>query len=639
MAENSRSKLKLAVIIGFLLSLILVVGVGFISFYSGEGFFPSGDSKAARESALFYRSLAEYDNLWERSREARNLTAFSQMLDKLEKQVKGAEFSRSILKRRRILAREDSRFIIPYREAAQNAASAFPRDVTFAALAAEAVIFDPSTPPKKRRFLDTYISRLSASPLANSRFASLILAIRILEGNMKSPQQAAAAIPWDTLANVSLTLPPGRREKRLAEEQILMDAAILKILERQTEEARGVIDKVLEPPPVTEAPVRSAFTETAIISETDTDSEADNGDALFTEDETGEGVAEAVIQPVNPVENAPILSVFAPSPDFLRFAAEFFYDFGPVERTAQLLSSFSDTGSLIRRADAFYLAGDIPAARNGWALLDASEGQAESVSALNIIGRSRYNLALTSNSNDMEKEYLEKLISTPVGDKRIALFGNIRYSRLFDTMEAIAILEEQSPRENPLIELELLRRRLPLLTAAKSIPETWLLLEHHPGNLDLYRWALYYFEFQKEYREIAILLNQIDMQKIKSPWLDIHYSLEQIRGEKFQEAEKILRAIPLAVWVVPANIGRILEYQHSNREALENYEKAWNMLQASKKMNTEDASGVQLRMSHIYRLLGRTDECRKALQLALELDPKNINAQLELDRMDFQNLH
>ncbi|MDR2096396.1 MAG: hypothetical protein LBP76_12910 [Treponema sp.] len=632
MAENTRSKLKLAVVIGFLLSFILLVGIGFISFYSGEGFFLSGDSKAARESALFYRSIAEYDSLWEKSRETRNLAIFSQMLDKLEKQVKGAEFSRSILKRRRILAREDSRFLVPYREAAQNGAKAFPRDVTLAALAAEAVIFDPSTSPQKRQLLDTYLSRLSASPLANSRFASLILAIRILEGTMEGPRRTAAVIPWDTLANVSLTLPPGRREKRLAEEQILIDAAILKILEGQTAEARNVIDKVLGPV-AAEEPVPSALTGTVIPSEDDANSAANDGDVAVPEDE---GV---FVRPANPVRSAPVPSAFAPSPDFLRFAAEFFYDFGPAERAAQLLSSFTDTGSLIRRADAFYLAGNIPEAREGWARLDASEGQTESEAALNIIGRSRYNLALTSDSNDAEKQYLEKLISSQVGDKRILLFGNIRYSRLFDTDQAIAILEAQSPRENPLIDLELLRRRLPLLTAAKSIPETWVLLEHHPGNTDLFRWALYYFEFQKQYTEIAILLNQMEMQKIKSPWMDIHYSFEQIRGERFQEAEERLQNTPLASWVVPANRGRILEYQHSNREALENYEKAWGMLNSSKNMNNEDASNIQLRMSHVYRLLGRTDECRNALQAALELDPENINAQLELDRMDFQNLH
>jgi tetratricopeptide (TPR) repeat protein len=627
MRENTRSKLKLAVVIGFLLSFILLAGIVFIGFYSGENPFLSGDSKAARESALFYRGLAEYDDFWERSREGRNPAAFSQMLDKLEKQAKGAEFSRSILKRRRLLAREDSRFMAPYREAAQKSAEAFPRDVTFAALASEAVIFDPSTPPKKRRLLSAYLSRLSASSLAKSRFASLILAIRILEGNMSSPRQAAAAIPWDTLANVSLTLPPGRREKRMAEEQILMDAAILKILEKQTPEARTVIERVLEPPLVEVAP--SLFTAT--------DSPTDGGGAVLPEEETGEGTRDAPVQPANPVRNTPVLSAFAPSPDFLLFAAEFFYDFGPVERTAQLLLSFTDTGSLIRRADAFYLAGNIPEARSGWAQLDASQG--ESASALNIIGRSRYNLARTSDSSDTEKQYLEKLISNPVDDKRILLLGNIRYSRLFDTGEAIALLEAQNPGGNPLIELELLRRRLPLLTAAKSIPETWLLLEHHPGNQDLYRWALYYFEFQKQYTELAILLNQMDMQKIKNPWIDIHSGFEQIREENFQEAERILRSVPLAVWVVPANIGRILEYQHSNGEALENYEKAWTMLTSSKKMDNEGASNIQLRMSHVYRLLGRTDECRKALQAALELYPENINARLELDRMDFQNLH
>ena len=56
----------------------------------------------------------------------------------------------------------------------------------------------------------------------------------------------------------------------------------------------------------------------------------------------------------------------ATSPGFVRFAAEFFYDFGSPFRAAELFAMLPGEEALSRQADAWWLAGDTENARNIW---------------------------------------------------------------------------------------------------------------------------------------------------------------------------------------------------------------------------------------------------------------------------------
>ncbi|MHC6202878.1 hypothetical protein ACYULU_06755 [Breznakiellaceae bacterium SP9] len=609
--------IKIATLTGFILSLLLLSGMLLISIHSGLRIFGDDAAQAGRESANFFRSVAEYDELWERNRESRNLNSFSQDLDDLDKQFYGAEYSASILKRRRNIAKLDSRYISGYRESAQAAAKNFPEDRSLTALAAEAIIMDPLTPDKSRGSLKEYLSFLSsgADTLIKRRFASLVLAINILEGNLKSAAQVRAVnIPWDILASVSLQIPLGQ-SKRRAEEQVLTDAAILKILDKKPNEAAVVINSVLEAlpqvPQIIEAPGNTEFD---------------------PETETG----------LEPSEEQN-LDMFRASIDFRKFASDFLYDFGSFARSAQLLESLTDDTSIMRRADAYYLSNDLTKARQDWGWIDTQNAPDP-----DILSRSRYNLAATADSKEAEKNFLEKMLQsnnpasagTSTLDRNL-IFGLIRYSRLIeDLADAIQELKNRAPPNNALVDLELLKRRLAITPSAKSIPETWQLLEWHPDDMDLYQWAAYYFEFQKQYTELAILLRQME-QRGKTekdyPWMNLHQCFAAIRAEKLGEAEAILQKTALATWQVPANIARILEYQHSFREADANYQKALDVLELDPKKTKEDASLIYLRKSHVLRFLNKQEECRDALKLALQLNPKNVNARLELDRIDFSS--
>ncbi|MDR3139697.1 MAG: hypothetical protein LBT95_08510, partial [Treponema sp.] len=92
---------------GLFLVFLLCGGLILISLYSGVSLFPS-QGIAAREDT-FYRDLREYDALLAQSRE--NPERLSGLLDRLEKKALGVESHLAVLKRRRALAQENSRFL------------------------------------------------------------------------------------------------------------------------------------------------------------------------------------------------------------------------------------------------------------------------------------------------------------------------------------------------------------------------------------------------------------------------------------------------------------------------------------------------------------------------------------------------
>jgi tetratricopeptide (TPR) repeat protein len=310
----------------------------------------------------------------------------------------------------------------------------------------------------------------------------------------------------------------------------------------------------------------------------------------------------------------------------LRFAAEFFYDFGDPLRAAELFSRFPDEAGTARQADALRLAGRLDSARALWTTL-SSPGNGSAVSPA-LRTRSLYNLAATAADLREELPYLERLLVISPED----VYGVIRYTRLLESPRAIAILEG-SPllRREPLLDLELLRRREDRLPVSRIIPETWLLIERHPAETPLYEWGCYYFDWQRQYGETRVLIRNAGHRGIGSPRLTLHEGLALIREGRLDAAEELLKAVPPeeAVWQIPANIARLLEAKRSTAAALEYYEIA-----SSKVDGGPNAALIQLRIARCLNALGRERESRRVLEYALSLDPDNLNARLELRRLD-----
>jgi tetratricopeptide (TPR) repeat protein len=333
------------------------------------------------------------------------------------------------------------------------------------------------------------------------------------------------------------------------------------------------------------------------------------------------------------------LAAASPPPELLGFAAEFFYDFGDLPRSAELFSRMPGDAALLRQADALWLAGYAGSARTIWSMLatDGETGESDPGAGT----RSLYNLALSAENRAGAAALLERLAAAgPETPGREA--GRIRYSRLLDAPRAVALLESAAP--SALTGLEILRRRTELAGTGRLVTETWLLVGRYPQEEELYRWAAWFFDRQRSYAESALLLKTAARHGFDGRWAAFHRALQLLRDGGLDAAESAFAAIP-GDWAAAANLGRIGEAKGAPARALEWYETAaaaltgnsagepgdWDQTETPRRRET--ASRIQYRIALCLRALGRAGESRRALEYALDLNPDNLSARLELGRL------
>ncbi|AEF81141.1 tetratricopeptide repeat domain protein [Leadbettera azotonutricia ZAS-9] len=575
----SGNPLKPVGLAGLILALVFAWALLFYSVIRDKGVYPEN---AQQSGSTFSRDLARCDAAFLQE----SPEALDRMLSRLEKRAKGQEERLSLLKRRRDLARRnirrDPRWLAGYEKSARDAATAFPYSEPIAAIAIEAILLANDHPAGEALALLKTLSGRVTQP----RFDTLVLSLLALGGDLESPAKAIAVPGIGALLGLDL---PGLPAP--VTQDLLVDKALLDIL---------------------------------------------RGEAAGTR------LANLIRE--NPEDRR-----------LLRMGAEYFYDYGNPLRAAELFARLGDDESLIREADALALAGldSIPAARNIWTALGASAGtspgagQASAAKSRAIQSRSLYNLAATSPTEREAAAWLEKFFTArSMGNienpgpresfydpyDSAGIYGIIRYTRLQDTARSIAILEDETLASSPLLDLELLRRRLETLPNNRSAAEVWLLLGRHPGDGDLYQWGAYWFDRQKLYTETAQLLKIASNNFISAPWMDLHQGLSYLRQEKTGEAEKLFKealAKGSRDWRVSANLARIQEGRRSIAAALESYENA-----AALAPDLKDVSRLQVRISRCLEALGQKEDGRRALEKALELDPDNITARHELRRME-----
>jgi tetratricopeptide (TPR) repeat protein len=532
----------------------------------------------------FHDSLREYDAVLRRGGEAPE--SLEQMLDKLETESRNPENLLSVFKRRRALVQAHPRFLPQYQRAAQKAAAAYPYSEALAAVAAAALIRDRAISA------DTAAELRSRLPLlVSTESSSLRASLHILLGDFKTPREAAEVPLAPVLA---AALPRLRvRVSQAAAETLITGLAILKILDGDPEGAAAEIQG-----------------------------------GLYTG---------------------------SPSPVFRRFAAEYFYDYRDPLRAAELLSQLDTPADISRQADALWLSGRPGSARILWTLLVSPAAETEVPIPADITVRALYNLAVSAGDEVEAAALFDRLLgllppvppaagnSPDAGvfsgpDKsaaRIFTYGIIRYSRMVNTPAALADLEAGLARfpRNPLLELELLRRRGRDTSweLDRVIGETWLLLGRYPQTEELYQWGAWYFEFQRRPAETAALLKAARRRGIEPPWFRLHEALGLIGSGDLDQAETILRTIPSenAGWEVFANLGRILETRRAPAAAIEAYETAASIVQ-----DRQEAARIQLHIARCLKALDRSRESRRVLEYARDLDPNNLMVRLELKRLD-----
>jgi hypothetical protein len=310
----------------------------------------------------------------------------------------------------------------------------------------------------------------------------------------------------------------------------------------------------------------------------------------------------------------------------LRFGAEYFYDANPF-RAAEIFSRFSDPVSLGRLADSLWLAGFREGALKLWTALATPQPEEPPVPR-ELLVRSLYNLASASTEEQAQFFYYGELFSQAPGH----VYGIIGYSRLLDQDRAEGLLAGQDTE--PLLDLELLRRRLGDWEIPRAVAETWLLLGRHPQDAELYRWGAWYFDRQRQFSETALLLRQARLNGVDSPDFGLHQAFQLILEGRLEEAETLLgepfrEGSPNTAWQIPANLGLIMESRRSPSMALDYYDRA-----AALAKDPRGEARVRLRMARCLRMLGRSQESREALEKVLDLDSGNLNARLELQRLD-----
>jgi hypothetical protein len=509
----------------------------------------SGAAGGVRESA-FHRMLREYDFKYRQVADSgavrrQEIEGLDNDLNRLEKQAEVVESWLSILKRRRQLARLDSRYEESYRQSSQRAAGAFPHSEPIAAIAVAALVHNAAITRENEAHL-----REALPLLAGSRFAPLRLSLHVLLGDFKSPEQALASLPRD------FTAPEYFAASELEREVIYPDLTILKILAGDTPSAAIYIQTALD-----------AF----------------------------------------------------PSPGLIRLAAEYFYDFGSLLRAAELFSQLPDEESLGRQADALWLAGYTDNARAIWAMQTHS--------------RALYNLALTAPAQEEETALFERLVAQGTRDA-IHRFGLIHLSRLLDAPAAGEVLSGEKDAD-PLIGLEILKRRAETEEVARVIADTWLMLGRYPETEYLYEWGAWYFAQYRNYPETALLFKAAARQQLSGYWVNFHQALQHLREGGVNDAADLLTAAAAMIdndWAATANLGRVLEASLAPAQALEQYQRALAVVLELDK--TSAASRIQVRIANCLRNMGRPGDSRRALEYALELNPDNLTARLELNRLD-----
>ena len=540
-----------------LAGLILSILTGFILTVFWFG--ERNGSRVARKQDNFFLLLNEYDA------SARVITGtdkeyefLSHELDRLEKRAISVESWLSVLKRRRALAGLHYHYAEIYRNSINRALKAYPSLQQLTALSAAALLKDTAINSKSEQKL-----REMLNSLTEPSFDRLRLSLHILLGDFSNPQTAVSSIAGQidrkifSSGELSRSASAGNPDEN---EDLIVDLAILHIL-------------------------NGGFREAAYEIQTHLNSS-------------------------NPVTD-----------NFIRFAAEYYYDFADIRRSAELFSRLEDEKALIRQADALYLAGYTGTARSIWLILADSFNE-----------NSLYNLAVTADDQNQSVSFLEELVKAdPLSEKNSRQFGLIRYSRLLDNSEAAALLEDLNkiPSAYPYIDLEICRRSGYWQEPGRQVAEAWLLLDRYPDIENLYWWAAWKIFYQRFYDEAKILFNHAERLEFTGQWVSVYKAILLMQEGNLEMAEKILSSLSsdTADWYINANLGRIYESQRYPIRALEQYE-----LAALKAQNRKIASIMQFRIARCFFTLGRISEANKALQHALDLDPDNINAKFEYDR-------
>jgi hypothetical protein len=573
--------LKIACIIGTLL-LLIFLGLSAVTIILSK----TGISKikdAGRSD--FYQKLRLFDDTLALSEERINHSHIKNLLKTLDESAAGAEARLLVLKRYRNLARRYPEYREDYRKAAVFASEKFPHAAVIAALAVEADM-DTGKHETREKLKQTAALLSENGPLSEAALLPVAFCLYALSGVLDDINSASTVKRIDSLYTAFIgsrrstddVLSNGALSNEIRE-SMLVDAALVNMMKGEQENVNAVLAR-LEP-------------RKALRAKT------------------------------------------------LDFMANYAYDFSNPLAAAELWSRLGTESSLANAASALYIAGETEKARDLWLLLIKDTN--DKAGAASFRPKILYNLALTAENAGEKNAFLERLLADAAvedNEKKhdVIIAGLILYTRLQSEDRARAILSDYLlSKQEPLLDLEYLDRVMGTMPLERSIAETWLMLNRHPNAPELYRWAAWYFEYQRRYEELNALQRFASQYKIESPYLDFHKSLGFIRDGEINESMALLESIEaVPAWQRYANLALILDARHEYSSALRYYEDAAAEIPyASNAKLQAEAARIFLRMARCRRILGaETELVRRDLERAYALDRENIDIRIALHKLE-----
>ncbi len=312
----------------------------------------------------------------------------------------------------------------------------------------------------------------------------------------------------------------------------------------------------------------------------------------------------------------------------VRLRAELEYDFGDARSAAALFSQDGSALASLRRADAATLVGDIDEAREAWKSVAAASADP------GLAGIALYDLAAvpslgTADPAEVRAEehsYLERLLALEPGN----VAASIRLSRLLGARGEAVLAAAMLVKNDGLLELERVRRAAEGAGRERTVASLWLLMNGRPDDWRIARWSAWYMETYRATDDVARVLRAAERAAFRAAWVDFHASLRAAREGKLDDAEAgFLRAAAAdGDWRLAADLAVLAEARGSMRTALEHYETATSLAEGA-----DDRSILQVRVARCLEALGKEREARRVLAYALELDPQNRTARVELQRL------
>ncbi|MDR3356655.1 MAG: hypothetical protein LBO04_05640 [Spirochaetaceae bacterium] len=582
--SKQKAALKTACVAGVLVLLLFLCLTLGTSFLAGKGVFPAPKSGSPAD---FYDKLQLLDNVlsMEGVNGGLNHVHAGNLLAELQKSAVGAEAWLSLLKRYRALAKEFPRYAETYRAATGLARGKYPHSALIAALSAEAVAADADASAGVRAAENVKAARLlgESGPLSAASFFPLAFCLYAAADSFDTPASALAVdrveALFDAFTGARRDASGGGLAER-AREAMLVDAALLKILDGRIAEAAAGLARL--------DPRRVLRPETA------------------------------------------------------SFIASYSFDFANLRVAAELWAKTGSEKDLSRAASALYLAGETEEARRLWLMLaeNVSDGgesiRGEAASRDKVL----YNLAATSAGDGEKARFLEQLLAGSENgeyDRATVNMGLVMYTRLLPEDRVRAILAGYPfTGVSALLDLEYLRRRLETMPPDRVVAETWLLLNRHPADERIYRWAAWFFEYQRRYEDLSALQHFAAQNRVESPALAFHRALQLVRDGNIKEGASLLESAGgIPAWQRYANMARLLYARREFAASLRCWEDAAAMLPADASPFLRAAGArIYLWMAQCRRVQGgKPEDVRRDLERAYALDSENIDVRLSLRKL------